>query len=190
MIGEILYTVLPVVGSGVIHMIVVRANWLSSLASPIDSGRTIGGKRIFGDHKTWRGIFVIVAAAILSAGVHSWAESLRPSLATWNLVDYSAIPWWLAGWWWGIAYAVSELPNSFLKRQVGIAPGSGGPAGLRSVILALMDQADSAIGCSLAAWLALGVAFDAAVWMMCLGTALHLLINMLLGSVGLRERMI
>mgnify|MGYP002639274592 CR=1 FL=1 len=190
MIGAILYTILPVAGGGILHMLVVRANLLPFLTVPLDGGRKIGGARIFGDHKTWRGILVILAATMASAGVHAWVESLQPSWAEWNLVDYEATSWWHAGLWWGIAYALSELPNSFLKRRAGIAPGSGGPRGARGVFLALMDQADSAIGCSLVAWLALGVALDAALWMMVLGTAVHLFINLLLGLAGLRERMI
>lgn len=190
MIGAILYTILPVVGGGILHMLVVRANFLSFLAVPLDGGRKINGTRILGDHKTWRGLLVILAATMASAGVHAWSESLQPSWAEWNLVDYQAIVWWQAGFWWGIAYAMAELPNSFLKRRAGIAPGSSGPRGARGVLLALMDQADSAIGCSLMAWLALGVALDAALWMMLLGTVVHLVINMLLGLAGLRERMI
>jgi hypothetical protein len=190
MIGKILYTILPVAGGGILHMMVVRAKLLQFLAVPIDAGRTLNGKRIFGDHKTWRGIVVILAATTLSAGLHAWLEVQQPSWASYNLVDYQSIAWWQAGLWWGIAYAISELPNSFLKRRAGIAPGAAGPAGMRSVFLSIMDQADSAIGCSLVAWLALGVALDAALWMMILGTAVHLLINMLLGLAGLRERMI
>jgi hypothetical protein len=190
MIGTLLYTILPVAGGGILHMLVVRANVFSFLAVPLDGGRKVNGTRIFGDHKTWRGLLVIVAATMASAGAHAWAESLQPSWASWNLVDYQAIAWWQAGFWWGIAYALSELPNSFLKRRAGIAPGSGGPRGVRGVSLALMDQADSALGCGLIAWLALGVNGSDAVWMIVLGTLVHLLINMLLGLAGLRERMI
>jgi len=189
-IGAILYTILPVVGGGILHMLVVRANWWSFLAVPLDGGCMIGGKRLLGDHKTWRGVVVILAATTVSAGVHAWAEANQPAWAAWNLVDYSTIVWWQAGLWWGVAYALSELPNSFLKRRAGIAPGRGGASGVSSNLLALMDQADSAIGCSLVAWLALGVDLHAALWMMLLGTAVHLLINMLLGFFGLRERMI
>ncbi|MCP4093335.1 MAG: CDP-archaeol synthase [Planctomycetes bacterium] len=190
MILKILYTILPVAGGGILHMMVVRAKWLQFLAIPIDGGRSWSGKRIFGDHKTWRGIVVILAATALSAGLHAMVESRSPDLSDYNYVDYSTIAWWQAGLWWGIAYAISELPNSFLKRRAGIAPGEGGSAGLRSVLLSLMDQADSAIGCSLIAWLALGVPFDIALWMIILGTAVHLLINMLLGLAGLRDRII
>ena len=190
MIGEILYTILPVVGGGILHMLVVRANWLSILAVPLDGGCMLHGKRLLGDHKTWRGVVVILAATTASAGVRAWAEAQQPGWAAWNLVDYAAIVWWQAGLWWGMAYALSELPNSFLKRRAGIAPGRGAGGGARSTLLAFMDQADSAIGCSLVAWLALGVDFHAALWMMLLGTAVHLLINMLLGFCGLRQRMI
>ena len=190
MIWNILYTIAPVAGGGILHMMVVRANLFAFLAVPLDGRRKIGGVRLLGDHKTWRGVLVILAATMASAGVQAWAESLQPHWASWNLVDYQVIPWWRAGLWWGGGYVLAELPNSFLKRRAGIAPGSSGPQGARAVFLALMDQADSAIGCSLVAWLALGVALDAAFWMLVLGTAVHLLINMLLGLAGLRERMI
>jgi CDP-diacylglycerol--serine O-phosphatidyltransferase len=43
---------------------------------------------------------------------------------------------------------LGELPNSFLKRRLGIAPGAT-PARGRPLFV-LMDQLDSGIGCALA----------------------------------------
>jgi CDP-2,3-bis-(O-geranylgeranyl)-sn-glycerol synthase len=41
----------------------------SVLAIPIDGGRTLGGKRIFGDHKTWRGL---LAGIVVGALAYDW----------------------------------------------------------------------------------------------------------------------
>ena len=35
---------------------VLVSRWFSALAVPIDGGKTLWGKRILGDHKTWRGL--------------------------------------------------------------------------------------------------------------------------------------
>lgn len=184
MIGQLLYTIIPVAGAAILHMVVVRMDAFAGLARPID-----GGRGWFGDNKTWRGFVVMILAAMLVTCAQAFAESSAPSLADWNLVDYGSIHWAMAGFWWGFGYAASELPNSFLKRRAGIAPGSG-KGGAVGVALALMDQADSAIGGSLVAWLALGVDGSAAMWMAILGTLVHFLFNLLLGAVGIRERMI
>lgn len=189
MIGRLLYTMLPVVGGGILHMVVVKAGWLRWLTRPLDGGRMWRGRRVLGDNKTWRGIVVILVGTILCTGLQRVAELLAPALPSWNLVDLAAIPWWRAGFWWGASYALAELPNSFLKRRFGILSGEG-RRGVAGALLAIVDQADSAFGCCLAAWLALDVPAAAAGWMFLLGTGVHLLCNFLLGLTRLRERLI
>ncbi len=73
-------------------------------AAPIDAGATLwDGRRLLGDHKTWRGV---VASALLCA-------LLSPLLA------YSV--------WLGLAFAAlamgADLLSSFLKRRLSLAPG-------------------------------------------------------------------
>jgi hypothetical protein len=59
-----------------------------------------------------------------------------------------APPAWIAGAICGAAYVVAELPNSFVKRRLGIAPGASAH-GARAAQY-LIDQVDSVVGCAFA----------------------------------------
>jgi CDP-2,3-bis-(O-geranylgeranyl)-sn-glycerol synthase len=45
---------------------------LAFLAVPLDFGASLRGARVFGDHKTWRGLVVGIAGAILGDAVKSF----------------------------------------------------------------------------------------------------------------------
>jgi CDP-2,3-bis-(O-geranylgeranyl)-sn-glycerol synthase len=91
------------------------------LAAPIDGGRTFRGRRILGDHKTWRGIVAGIGAGVVVAGLQrlihgaGWCTALA-------LVDYSA-SWLAIGFLLGLGTGVGDAVKSFFKRQIGIAPG-------------------------------------------------------------------
>ncbi len=92
-----------------------------SLAKPIDAGRRFRGRRILGDHKTWRGIAagIVVGAVVFALQVAVHEAGLLRSLA---LVDYSSIgP--LPGLLLGLGAGVGDAVKSFFKRQIGIPPG-------------------------------------------------------------------
>ena len=48
----------------------------------------------------------------------------------------------------GAAYVLAELPNSFVKRRLGIAPGTSAPRARAAQYL--VDQVDSVVGCAVA----------------------------------------
>jgi CDP-diacylglycerol--serine O-phosphatidyltransferase len=130
------YLQIPVVIGGVLHMLVVSRGWLPQLAVPVHRG-------LFGANKTWRG-FVVVP--LLTAG---GALLLLPG--EWLLGEKAPIgaAWLLpAGFLAGLGYMLGELPNSFLKRRLGIAPGATPERGRQFFVL--LDQLDSGIGVALA----------------------------------------
>jgi CDP-2,3-bis-(O-geranylgeranyl)-sn-glycerol synthase len=96
--------------------------WFGRLATPIDGGRTFRGRRVLGDHKTWRGLLagVVVGAAVfvLQALVHraGWLHGLA-------LIDYPHASAWI-GVLMGLGTGVGDAVKSFFKRQIGIAPGA------------------------------------------------------------------
>jgi hypothetical protein len=118
-----------------------RYNWASGLAVPVDGGLTLRGRRLFGNNKTVRGILAgslgtAVVMALQAKVCHriSSARALEYS-------DYSIIQPWLLGFVLGLARMLSELPNSFLKRQLDIQPGQlGGGAWLP--VFYLLDRFD------------------------------------------------
>jgi hypothetical protein len=187
LIGPVFWLALAVALTGVLHMVVVMVDLWPALKRPLDGGKSLGGKRIFGDNKTWRGVvFMVVGSAGLGfvqgafGGV--WAASSGV-----ELIDFGAIgggDGWLAyavGYAevnavFGLGYALGELPNSFLKRRIDITPGKTG-SGLLGGFFFLLDQADSVLAALALGTVVFGIGWDAVlVGTVCL-TGLHLFIN-------------
>lgn len=75
---------------------------------PVDAGREMAdGERLFGDHKTWRGVL----GAILLTGIAAWMLNL---------------PLWL-GFLFAALSMLGDLLGSFGKRRLHLAPGSAAP---------------------------------------------------------------
>jgi CDP-2,3-bis-(O-geranylgeranyl)-sn-glycerol synthase len=95
--------------------------WFTSLAVPIDGGRTLGGRRVLGDHKTWRGL---LAGVVVGAGVFEIQRLVDHAGIgrELSLFDYAAHPV-VPGAIMGLAAGVGDAVKSFFKRRIGIAPG-------------------------------------------------------------------
>ena len=142
--------------------------WLGSrlsqrLSIPLDGGATFRGRRILGDNKTVRGFVVMIPAAAISFGVLFFAvNNLAPSAASglWPLRvrGYVAL-----GAWAGLGFMLGELPNSFVKRQLDVAPGRAPRGRVAAVVSFLIDRLDSIVGMLLAITLAVPTP-----WMTCL----------------------
>lgn len=173
--GSALYLTLPLVIGGSLHMAAVRADVLSVLTKPIHA-------RAFGAHKTWRGAIVMPLATVVGVAV---AATLEPFLGDWLLVPVSleaAVP---LGTLLGLAYILAELPNSFLKRRLGIPPGRVPHRHHGWFVLA--DQTDSVLGCVLIYGLWLRPPALTLLLCVLLGPAIHLGANALLYTLRLRR---
>jgi hypothetical protein len=121
---------LPALGAPLAHAPVLRWNLMPSLRRPIS-------RRLFGENKTWRGALMMtggtVAATVALHRLPAYTQRLPEPVAQANPV--------LVGTLLGGACWLGELPNSFLKRRLGIAPGEqrASPAG---VAISIFDQAD------------------------------------------------
>lgn len=170
-----LFLSLPLLVSGAYHMLVVRRNHFAWLARPLHS-------RWFGANKTWRGMVVMPLATVpgvwLAQQVEPWfGESLAASLQGLH-------PVWL-GLLLGLGYVLPELHNSFVKRRLNIRPGERPDR--RAPLFGFIDQADSALGCTLVYALVLAPPLVVLVWLVLLGPLIHLLANMALFGLGLRK---
>jgi hypothetical protein len=166
-VARALYLIAPALAAGLTHALVLKRNALPRLAVPIDRGRKFRGTPLFGENKTWRGPSVMVA---VSTGMAA-SIGLSP----------------LLGACLGAAYSIAELPNSFVKRRLGISPGA------RSFRHAAMqyvaDQGDSALGCALALLLFVDdPALLATVF--AIGFALHAAVDALLYVFGVKQRQV
>ena len=163
---------MPVLGAALLHAPVLKYDLLTPLRRPID-----GGRNLFGDNKTWRGALMMFTGVVIATAI-SWPlmpDSLRDE------------HWLAVGALIGLGTVAGELPNSFLKRRLGIAPGDRRltPAGIALVVY---DQADFVPAIALALL---------PVWTMPLETlllgfvavaAVHFAVNVIGYAIGAREQ--
>jgi CDP-2,3-bis-(O-geranylgeranyl)-sn-glycerol synthase len=132
-----LFLLLPILGAPLLHAPVLRFDLFRGLKRPLDGGRCFRGRRLFGDNKTWRGA-IFMFAGVLGATL---ILSLVPGY--WRRLPEPLQPRgpWLLGGLLGLGLVAGELPNSFLKRQLRVAPGARG-RGVAGVLLSIFDQGD------------------------------------------------
>jgi len=161
------------------HPVSQRFTW------PLDGGRTFRGRRIFGDNKTARGLFVIVPATSLAMAAFGTIAQ-RANLGVWPL----SVPLLLLlGAISALGLMLGELPNSFVKRQLDIEPGRPPVHRLGKVISALADRLDSVVGALLGAALVVELSWITVAWCFVLGPPIHALFSALLYVLGVKKRM-
>jgi hypothetical protein len=127
---------LPALGGALAHAPVLRYDLLPSLKRPVH-------RRLFGANKTWRGALAMSAGTLAGTSAMHRLPAYRERLPA-RLRDAGPLR---HGSLLGAAVVLGELPNSALKRRIGIGPGERGGSPLGAA-LAVHDQADFV----LAAW--------------------------------------
>lgn len=185
-------TLLPVILAGIANMMWCKSGILVSTAKPIDNGKSLpDGKRIFGDNKTWKGVIGYVLFNTIFTLFWGFLCKVTPLegldffyAGHENTVAFNVT----VGILLGLAYSLFELPNSFLKRRLGITPGKT-ISGFFKAFFVFLDQADSIFGCALVVWLF----YDLGIWLYLLyvliGAVTHIIFNMVLYFAGLRKNM-
>ena len=145
LIGTALFLTLPIVVGGTLHMVFVTKQWLNVLAVPVQ-------ECWFGANKTWRGFIVMPLVTIPGVWLIQLIEPLVENGFLVSLQETSTV---ILGLGLGLGYVLLELPNSFIKRRLGAAPGKI-PERCRYYFI-LFDQLDSGIGFTLAYYLLLDI---------------------------------
>jgi len=101
---------------------VLLKNYLKFLAVPVDFNKKIGGKPIFGKHKTWRGIFVacIISMFVFYVQQYLYRFDIFKEI---SLLNYSEHTLFL-GFLLGFGAIIGDLIKSFFKRRFNIKPGA------------------------------------------------------------------
>ena len=190
--GKLCYLMLPVILAGIFNMVFVKLPVLDSLKIPMDGGKILSdGKRLWGDHKTWKGFFGMIVLTALFMFMFDvlyrhveWARTL-------SLIPYGEFPnpvfSFIWGAIWGFGYVFFELPNSYIKRRIDISPGKQG-SGIIGKVFTVIDQTDSVIGCVIFMMVFYVPAFKDAIAIIILATLFHYIINILLYLVGLKKQ--
>ena len=138
---QALYLFAPLLVSAALSAVVLRFELFPALRAPVDAHLTFRGRRVFGDSKTWRGFAVAIVGCAATALLQRWIAA--PPLL--SLVDYRSANAALFGAAMGLGAMLGELPNSFVKRQLGIAPGKTA-RGARRIAFYVWDQLDLLTG--------------------------------------------
>jgi hypothetical protein len=176
-----LWLFLPVLGAAITHAPILKFDLFRRLAEPLDGGATIRGRRILGDNKTWRGAMAMFTGVFLATLILA-----RTAWWSWIPLEVSSRSPLLVGALLGIGTPLGELPNSFMKRQLAIDPGTQ-QRSIAGVAISIFDQGDFVVGI----WLALlpiarlslrdtAIAFVAVV-------AVHSIVNVIGYAIGARK---
>lgn len=176
------YLFAPLLVASTLSAVVLRFDLWRPLRRPIDGGRTWRGRRVFGDNKTWRGVVVAVVGCIAAIAVQAVVGERVGRLA---LVDYRAIPSIPFAIAMGLGAMLGELPNSFTKRQLAIAPGKT-TSGPLAIVFYVWDQVDLLFGAwpLIAIWVPLELDVIAASFVLAL--VLHPTVSLLGYLLGAR----
>lgn len=189
--AALLFLILPLILAGITNMIWMKLPLGQRWRVPMDQGRVLAdGERLFGDNKTWKGFWGMVAA---SAGWLFFFECLArwfPQTfagALFPFQDWSPGMGLIYGTIWGLFYVLFELPNSYLKRRLKIQPGQNGPGWLGR-FFQILDQSDSVIGCLIGMRLFYPLSWPDALALLVIATGVHFLTNVALYVVGLKKQ--
>jgi hypothetical protein len=166
-----------------------QAAWLGSAAArrfawPIDGGCRWRGRRVFGGNKTARGFIVMIPATaaaffMLSLAAHPGAHGL------WRLTPFQYAALGLIA---GVGFMAGELPNSFIKRQLDIAPGHGAEGRLARPLFFIVDRVDSVLGALMAIGSVMPVPWPTVAAVLLFGPVMHGLFSVLTFRLGGKER--
>ncbi len=142
-LAQALYLFAPLLLSAACSAVVLRFDLFRALRRPIDMGASFRGARVFGDGKTWRGVGVAVVGSIFTVTLQRALRADVPRML--QVVDYGALPPIAFGGAMGLGAMLGELPNSFVKRRLGV-PSGGTARGALAVLFYVWDQVDLLTG--------------------------------------------
>ena len=174
--------------AGVAHVLWLRSAWSKPFARPLDGGASMGGRRVFGDNKTVRGLMMMPVAA---AAAFAFFAASRDALPSWLAAGIWALPVTVmaaVGFVAGLAFMLAELPNSFFKRRIDVAPGEAPAAPAWRAVCLVIDRCDSTLGVLIAITIMLPVHWATWGWALLLGSGLHWLFSVWLYRLKLKRR--
>ena len=173
--------------AGLLHSAWLKSPASRRLAIPLDGGRTLRGRRIFGDNKTVRGLVVMVPASALTfllvAAVARASHDHALDIWPLTLAGFAAL-----GTLAGLGFMIGELPNSFVKRQLGVGPGDAPRGRVAALLSFVIDRVDSIVGMLLVVGVMVPVPSLTWAYMLVVGPIVHFSFSALLHRLGVKAR--
>jgi hypothetical protein len=171
---------------------VFQTLWLKSALSrrfaiPLDAGVTFRGRRLLGENKTWRGLVIMIPATGAAFFALAWLLTGGP-VGGGGLWDLSPTAYAGVGLGAGFGFMAGELPNSFLKRQLGIPPGAAATGQLAKPLFFVLDRLDSITGMLLALSLLVATPWRTWLYLAVIGPGIHWFFSLILFWLGVKAR--
>ena len=190
MILTMYITMLPVILAGILNMIFVKTPLYKEHKKPIDNYMLLkDGNRLFGDNKTWIGFLSMMICCIITQllwGLLSNSTAINHRndlyLHNENTIYFNI----MIGALFGFAYMIFELPNSFIKRRIGIKEGTTYKGAIGSVFF-VIDQVDSLIGVILVLYFFSDISWSKYFGYILLGGFTHITVNLILFKLKVRR---
>lgn len=117
---EILYLTLPAFIANMLPVFATKINFWRSLNFPVDGGKMIFRRRIFGENKSIRGLVVGTIGGAIVGAIQFLAQ--KYGVFTIDILE-SFFEFVIFGTLAGFGALVGDLAGSFLKRLFHVAPG-------------------------------------------------------------------
>ena len=182
------FLILAFVTAGFVQTFWLRSQVSKRFQRPIDGGRMFRGIRIFGDNKTWRGFIAIVPGVGFAFVLFRILFAAFPYRVLEGLWPLSILQFGILGCLVGIGFMLGELPNSFVKRRLGVPPGEAAEGPFARRICFLVDRFDSILGGMLVLALVVPVPILTWCYIFLFGPIIHLGFNVLLFQLGVKAR--
>lgn len=148
---------------------------LPKFNQPLDFHQSFRGHRIFGDHKTIRGLIVGIIFAGITFELQKYLYLSFDHIRSFSLIDYSNFTI-LFGFAQGLGALGGDAIKSFFKRQINIKPGTSWFP---------FDQIDWVLGSLFISFIFIPVSISLFASYLVAGLALHLLFK----SIGFLIKM-
>lgn len=176
-------TAAAVIFGGITNMIFCKTSFYRKHRSPLDGGKCLkDGRRLFGDNKTVIGFITMIVFTAFFQIIFGLLDIKAGLSEMYRVHENTFLFNAAAGALLGFSYMICELPNSFIKRRMGIEAGS-----TNSGINFIMDQADSMIGMALVIYLLSDITVFRAVQYVLLGSVTHVAVNLVLKFFKIRR---
>ncbi|MDO9399336.1 MAG: CDP-archaeol synthase [bacterium] len=184
---QCIFIILPLFLAGIFFIFLLKKGFFVYLAKPIDLGLTIGKKRLFGNNKTFRGIIIIPIATFvfwMLIAIILKIMRINPDLFVfdYNFSGYIKILIF------ALAYPIGELPNSFIKRRLGIEPGCLAIKQNVRFFFNFYDLVDSLILCFFVLLFVYKINIAYALGAFFIGTLIHCFTDVLMRKIKLKEK--
>lgn len=166
--------ILPVLLSGILFIFFLKKDYFKFLNKPIDFN-----KNVFGKNKTFRGIILMpIFCFFFTLILGFFLNNQNEIYLTGNLYK---------SFFLGLFYSLGELPNSFIKRKLGIPPGEKSKKETERRFFWVLDNIDSIIFCLICLVFIYQINPVYLIGILFLGSIIHFMTDFLMFKIKIKQ---